>query len=284
MADRGRVVHGLPQQRRQRSPRCAATASGSSPAICSAPGSPGPATWPSPPARASGASTSPRTPRRHTGRGHGGHGPRGARPTGRSPSPSADRTWPARNVNMGNPHAVAFVDDLADAGDLLRAPAGHARPRPTRTASTSSSWWTADRATSPLRVHERGSGETRSCGTGRVRGHGGRRPQGRRSTRRSPGSRVTYTVDVPGGRLVITEQPDGEIEMTGPAVIVAEGVIDAAWLRTEHSTGRGARNRPRRSSIAPDRALRYRFDMTFPRTGDPSHARREAVSAAWWAR
>jgi diaminopimelate epimerase len=35
---------------------------------------------------------------------------------------------------------------------------------------------------------------------------------------------------VPGGTLVITERPDGEIEMTGPAVIVAEGEIDAKWL------------------------------------------------------
>ena len=37
------------------------------------------------------------------------------------------------------------------------------------------------------------------------------------------GTPATYTVDVPGGRLVITERPDGEVEMTGPAVIVAEG-------------------------------------------------------------
>jgi diaminopimelate epimerase len=35
---------------------------------------------------------------------------------------------------------------------------------------------------------------------------------------------------VPGGTLVITERPDGEIEMTGPAVIVAEGEFDSAWL------------------------------------------------------
>jgi diaminopimelate epimerase len=41
---------------------------------------------------------------------------------------------------------------------------------------------------------------------------------------------VTYTVDVPGGRLVITEHPDGSVEMTGPAVIVAEGEIDPEWL------------------------------------------------------
>lgn len=31
---------------------------------------------------------------------------------------------------------------------------------------------------------------------------------------------------------MITEQPDGEIEMTGAAVIVAEGMIDPAWLET----------------------------------------------------
>jgi diaminopimelate epimerase len=46
------------------------------------------------------------------------------------------------------------------------------------------------------------------------------------------GTPSTYTVDVPGGRLVITERPDGEIEMTGPAVIVAEGELDAEWLDT----------------------------------------------------
>lgn len=32
------------------------------------------------------------------------------------------RSWPARNVNMGNPHAVAFVEDLDHAGDLLSVP------------------------------------------------------------------------------------------------------------------------------------------------------------------
>ncbi len=54
-------------------------------------------------------------------------------------------------------------------------------------------------------------------------------------TRRPPAPPATYTVDVPGGTLVITERPDGEIEMTGPAVIVAEGEIDADWLETATS-------------------------------------------------
>jgi diaminopimelate epimerase len=37
-------------------------------------------------------------------------------------------------------------------------------------------------------------------------------------------------VDVPGGRLLISERPDGVVEMTGPAVIVAEGTLEPDWL------------------------------------------------------
>ncbi|MFE7648534.1 diaminopimelate epimerase [Streptomyces phaeoluteigriseus] len=139
-----------------------------------------------------------------------------------------ERSWPARNVNMGNPHAVAFVDDLAHAGDL------HAPP-PVNPASAYPDGvnveFVVDRGPRhvALRVHERGSGETRSCGTGAcaVAVAAARRDGADPSVTGSP---ATYTVDVPGGRLVITERPDGEIEMTGPAVIVAEGEIDPEWL------------------------------------------------------
>ena len=68
-----------------------------------------------------------------------------------------------------------------------------------------------------MRVHERGSGETRSCGTGAcavmvaaVLDDG-----------RGPGE--TYLVDLPGGRLSIEWTLDDRILMTGPAVIVAQG-------------------------------------------------------------
>jgi diaminopimelate epimerase len=82
-----------------------------------------------------------------------------------------------------------------------------------------------------MRVHERGSGETRSCGTGAcaVAVAAARRDGVDPSATGTP---VAYTVDLPGGRLVITEHPDGEIEMTGPAVIVAEGYIEPALLET----------------------------------------------------
>ncbi|MFD5269362.1 diaminopimelate epimerase [Streptomyces sp. NPDC058335] len=139
-----------------------------------------------------------------------------------------ERSWPARNVNMGNPHAVAFVDDLAHAGNLYSPP-------PFSPASAYPDGvnveFVVDRGPRhvALRVHERGSGETRSCGTGAcaVAVAAARRDGADPSVTGTP---ATYTVDVPGGRLVITERPDGAIEMTGPAVIVAEGEIDPEWL------------------------------------------------------
>jgi diaminopimelate epimerase len=138
------------------------------------------------------------------------------------------RTWPALHVSMGNPHAVAFVDDLDEAGDLFRAPA--VVPAEAYPAGTNVEF-VVDRGPRhvALRVHERGSGETRSCGTGAcaVMVAAARRDGLDPSVTGRP---VTYTVDVPGGRLVISEGTDGEIEMTGPAVIVAEGSIDPAWL------------------------------------------------------
>ncbi|MER5746900.1 diaminopimelate epimerase [Streptomyces sp. NPDC002225] len=137
------------------------------------------------------------------------------------------RSWPARNVNMGNPHAVAFVEDLAHAGDLLSVP-------PYSPAAVYPEGvnieFVVDRGPRhvAMRVHERGSGETRSCGTGACAvAVAAARRDGADPAR--TGTPATYTVDLPGGTLVITELPDGEIEMTGPAEIVAEGHLDPAW-------------------------------------------------------
>ena len=58
-----------------------------------------------------------------------------------------DRSWPAAHVDMGNPHAVAFVDDLADAGPLLER-ARRTTRRVYPTASTSSSSYAAASGTS----------------------------------------------------------------------------------------------------------------------------------------
>ncbi|MGQ5578204.1 diaminopimelate epimerase [Streptomyces sp. ECR3.8] len=139
-----------------------------------------------------------------------------------------ERGWPARNVNMGNPHAVAFVADLADAGSLFAAPSFAPEAAYPDGVNVE---FVVDRGPRhvAMRVHERGVGETRSCGTGAcaVAVAAARRDG---VDPRETGLPVTYTVDLPGGTLVITEQPDGRIEMTGPAVIVAEGAIEAEWL------------------------------------------------------
>lgn len=139
-----------------------------------------------------------------------------------------EHSWPARNVNMGNPHAVAFVADLAQAGDLYSPPP--VSPEGAYPDGVNVEF-VVDRGPRhvAMRVHERGSGETRSCGTGAcaVAVATARRDGADPAVTGTP---ATYTVDVPGGRLVITERPDGQIEMTGPAVIVAEGAIDGEWL------------------------------------------------------
>ncbi|MGW6568203.1 diaminopimelate epimerase [Streptomyces sp. NPDC054975] len=138
------------------------------------------------------------------------------------------RSWPARNVNMGNPHAVAFVESLDHAGSLFTEP-------PYTPAAVFPDGvnieFVADRGPRhvAMRVHERGASETRSCGTGAC-------AVAVATARRDgvdpavSGTPVTYTVDVLGGTLTITEHPDGELEMTGPAVIVGEGTIDPSWL------------------------------------------------------
>ena len=69
-----------------------------------------------------------------------------------------------------------------------------------------------------MRVHERGVGETRSCGTGigatavAVMEADGRVADG-----------STYVVDVPGGRLTVTWTDAGHALLTGPAELVASG-------------------------------------------------------------
>ncbi|PZS25759.1 MAG: diaminopimelate epimerase [Pseudonocardiales bacterium] len=124
------------------------------------------------------------------------------------------------HVDMGNPHLVCIVDGALDAYDLSRPPSVDAAVFPEGVNLE---------LVSPLgdrhvvmRVHERGVGETRSCGTGA----GAVAVAMARATATDAGE---WLVDVPGGRLVVTL--DGEtVRLTGPAVMVSSGVMDAGWL------------------------------------------------------
>lgn len=138
--------------------------------------------------------------------------------------------WVATPVWVPNPHAVAFVSDLSDAGPLSSAP--EVRPEETFPDGVNVEF-VVGRSTDriAMRVHERGVGETRSCGTGAVAAAWA----WRRRAGEQPGVEVpeTIRVDVPGGTVWVTERPDGRLDLRGPAVIVARGTIDEHWWK-EH--------------------------------------------------
>ncbi|MGW1074951.1 diaminopimelate epimerase [Streptomyces sp. NPDC002537] len=131
----------------------------------------------------------------------------------------AGRRRPALHVDMGNPHAVVFVDDLEEAGDLRTAPV--VEPAAAYPFGVTVEF-VVDRGPGrlALRVHERGVGETRACGTGACAAVAAAMA---RAARAVP---ARYVVDVPGGRLSVDVRPDGAMELTGPAVITARGTVD----------------------------------------------------------
>ncbi len=132
-----------------------------------------------------------------------------------------DRSWPARHLDLGNPHAVAFVDDLADAGPLLEPPVHDAAVYP-QGVNVEFVVRRGERHVA-MRVHERGSGETRSCGTGACAAM----VAAALADEARPGAEdVAYRVDVPGGTLTVTWTADDRILLAGPAVVVARGTTD----------------------------------------------------------
>jgi diaminopimelate epimerase len=154
-----------------------------------------------------------------------------ARPFGRGGATVAGQAFPGQAVSMGNPHLVCLTDADLDALDLTRRPGVDAGlfpdgvnvefvqvlARPAEGAD----------AHVRLRVHERGVGETRSCGTGACAvayaalAAGSGEPDGPQQG--------TVAVDVPGGRLTVDVSP-GTTVLRGPAVVVAAGQLTPEWL------------------------------------------------------
>jgi len=136
-------------------------------------------------------------------------------------------TWQARHVDVGNPHAVAFLDD--GVGLEASGPVGPLTEEPSYDAGVYPHGVNIE-FVQPLgpghvamRVHERGSGETRSCGTGAC---AVAVAVAVREGLRGRGEDVTCRVDLPGGTLTITWTTDDRLLMTGPAVLVAAGQTD----------------------------------------------------------
>ena len=128
------------------------------------------------------------------------------------------KSWSSRHVDMGNPHAVAFVESLEDAGDLREAPQYDESVYP-EGVNIEFVTRVGDHHVA-MRVHERGVGETRSCGTGAC-------AAGVAAALADGAERgETYVVDVPGGALEVTWTADDRVLLSGPAVLVAEGTVD----------------------------------------------------------
>jgi diaminopimelate epimerase len=85
-----------------------------------------------------------------------------------------------------------------------------------------------------MRVHERGVGETRSCGTGicaAVAAVSGELSAGH------PTDSRPWRVDVPGGSCVVSRQSDGQLTLTGPAVLVGEINLNPDWIAAIQTSG-----------------------------------------------
>jgi diaminopimelate epimerase len=127
--------------------------------------------------------------------------------------------YPARAVDVGNPHAVVRVAALADVGELRDAPRYSTAHFPH--GANVEFVEVRGEGRLAMRVYERGVGETASCGTGAVAAATAVRTQAG-----DPGA-ASYTVEVPGGRLTVTLDPDGCAHLKGPAVLVADGTWTA---------------------------------------------------------
>jgi diaminopimelate epimerase len=128
--------------------------------------------------------------------------------------------WSATGVLVPNPHAVVFVEDLADAGDLRVPPV--VSPADVFPDGVNVEF-VIDKGPRhvAMRVHERGVGETLSCGTGACAVAWAAR---RRDGQPAPGE-DTWQVDVPGGTVHVTESATGHLLLRGPADLVARGTV-----------------------------------------------------------
>ena len=134
---------------------------------------------------------------------------------------------PGLGINVGNPHVVVALasDEELESADLTYIP--HLDPEPAAGANVEfvvpfDPLVKDGVGRIRMRVHERGSGETLSCGTGAV--------AAALATRHwaGPGAPNQWIVEVPGGtvgvRMFATE--DGEhVSLSGPAELVFEGTL-----------------------------------------------------------
>jgi diaminopimelate epimerase len=133
-----------------------------------------------------------------------------------------------QRVSVGNPHLACLVDAPLAGFDLTGPPQLDAAQFPE--GGNVELVRVTGPGTAEMRVHERGSGETRSCGTGAVAAAAA-------AAAAAGQDQGSWQVSVPGGQLTVTLAA-GAGWLRGPAVIVAEGELDDAWLAAASAVSR----------------------------------------------
>jgi len=145
------------------------------------------------------------------------------------------RSFAGIAVSMGNPHLVCGTMLPVEELDLSSPPQFDPGTFPTGVNVEIVNVLAGDPRTTPgvpapegfdlhvrMRVYERGSGETRSCGTGSC----AVAAVALRSAGKTTGR---VAVDVPGGRVAVTVTTATTL-LEGPAVLVAGGQLSPEWL------------------------------------------------------
>lgn len=131
-------------------------------------------------------------------------------------------------VDVGNPH-LACVDASLTHDELLTldvaAPVSFDATQFPDGVNVEVLTAPADGAVS-MRVHERGVGETRSCGTGTVAAVVA-------ALRHTGDDTGTLRVRIPGGEVDVTVT-DASSYLRGPSVLVAHGELSDDWWRAQH--------------------------------------------------
>lgn len=141
------------------------------------------------------------------------------------------RSFSGLAVDVGNPH-LACVDTGLTAATLaaldVAAPVefDHARfPHGVNVEVLTAPVEDAAGAWVDMRVHERGVGETRSCGTGTV-------AAAVAALRHLDADTGSLAVRIPGGQVAVTVT-DATSYLRGPSVILAHGEIADGWWRAQ---------------------------------------------------
>jgi diaminopimelate epimerase len=129
---------------------------------------------------------------------------------------------PGLSLDLGNPHVVVALPDSADLASLDLTEIPEVNP-PAPNGTNIEFVRPIGPGHIAMRVHERGVGETRSCGTGAAAAALATRWWAEADT-----TTDEWRVDVPGGTLRVRALPGQQVELAGPAALVADGITTLA--------------------------------------------------------